>query len=77
IGVINKIDREGARPGWVVDQVFELCDRLGATDEQLDFPVINASAIDGWATNEINHKKYDKTDLFQSIDENVEQPNVD
>lgn len=57
IVVINKIDRDGARPGWVVDQVFDLFDRLGATDEQLDFPVIYASAIDGWATNDINQKR--------------------
>ncbi|MDE5018731.1 GTP-binding protein, partial [Francisella tularensis subsp. holarctica] len=57
IVVINKIDRDGARPGWGVDQVFDLFDRLGATDEQLDFPGIYASAIDGWATNDINQKK--------------------
>lgn len=77
IVVINKIDRDGARPGWVVDQVFDLFDRLGATDEQLDFPVIYASAIDGWATNDINQKKDDMTDLFKAIVENVEHPNVD
>lgn len=57
IVVINKIDRYGARPDWVVDQVFDLFDRLGATDEQLDFPVIYSSAINGWATNDINQKK--------------------
>lgn len=57
IVVINKIDRDGARPDWVIDQVFDLFDRLGATDEQLDFPVIYASAINGWATNDINQKK--------------------
>ena len=50
IVVINKIDRDGARPDWVVDQVFDLFDRLGATDEQLDFPVIYTSAINSWAT---------------------------
>ncbi|ACD30769.1 translational GTPase TypA [Francisella tularensis] len=77
IVVINKIDRDGARPGWVVDQVFDLFDRLGATDEQLDFPVIYASAIDGWATNDINQKKDDMTDLFKAIVENVKHPNVD
>ena len=49
IVVINKIDRDGARPDWVVDQVFDLFDRLGATDEQLDFPVIYTSAINSWA----------------------------
>ncbi|MDE5030094.1 GTP-binding protein, partial [Francisella tularensis subsp. holarctica] len=57
IVVINKIERDGARPGWVVDQVFDLFDRLGATDVQLDFPVIYASAIDGWGTNDINQVK--------------------
>ncbi|MBK2111541.1 translational GTPase TypA [Francisella tularensis subsp. novicida FSC159] len=77
IVVINKIDRDGARPDWVVDQVFDLFDRLGATDEQLDFPVIYASAINGWATNDINQKKDDMTDLFKAIVENVEHPNVD
>ncbi|APC91409.1 MULTISPECIES: translational GTPase TypA [Francisella] len=76
IVVINKIDRDGARPDWVVDQVFDLFDRLGATDEQLDFPVIYASAINGWATNDINEKKDDMTDLFKAIVENVEHPNV-
>ena len=49
IVVINKIDRPGARPHWVLDQTFELFDRLGATDEQLDFPVIYASALQGYA----------------------------
>ena len=49
IVVINKIDRDGARPGWVLDQTFELFDRLGATDAQLDFPVIYASALNGYA----------------------------
>ena len=77
IVVINKIDRDGARPDWVVDQVFDLFDRLGATDEQLDFPVIYASAINGWATNDINKKKEDMTDLFKAIIENVEHPTVD
>ncbi|MFV9924581.1 MAG: translational GTPase TypA [Francisella endosymbiont of Hyalomma scupense] len=77
IVVINKIDRDGARPDWVVDQVFDLFDRLGATDEQLDFPVIYTSAINSWATNDINQKKDDMTDLFKAIVENIEYPNVD
>ena len=47
--MINKIDRDGARPDWVLDQTFDLFDRLGATDEQLDFPVIYASALKGYA----------------------------
>ncbi|APC97958.1 translational GTPase TypA [Francisella frigiditurris] len=77
IVVINKIDRDGARPDWVVDQVFDLFDRLGATDEQLDFPIIYASAINGWATNVLDEKKEDMTDLFQAIIDNVEPPHVD
>ncbi|AIT08902.1 GTP-binding protein TypA [Candidatus Francisella endociliophora] len=77
IVVINKIDRDGARPDWVVDQVFDLFDRLGATDEQLDFPIIYASAINGWATNELGEQKEDMTDLFKAIVENVEHPAVD
>ena len=52
IVVVNKIDRPGARPGWVVDQTFDLFDKLGATDEQLDFPVIYASALQGWASTD-------------------------
>ncbi|MBY7733767.1 translational GTPase TypA [Francisella philomiragia] len=77
IVVINKIDRDGARPDWVVDQVFDLFDRLGATDEQLDFPIIYASAINGWATNDLEQKKEDMTDLFKAVIENVEHPAVD
>lgn len=50
IVVVNKVDRDGARPDWVVDHTFDLFDKLGATDEQLDFPVIYASAINGYAT---------------------------
>ncbi len=50
IVVVNKIDRPGARPGWVIDQTFDLFDKLGATDEQLDFPVVYASALQGWAS---------------------------
>ena len=53
IVVVNKIDRPGARPHWVVDQTFDLFDRLGATEEQLDFPVIYASALSGYAVNEV------------------------
>ncbi|MBK2048486.1 translational GTPase TypA [Francisella noatunensis] len=77
IVVINKIDRDGARPDWVVDQVFDLFDRLGATDEQLDFPIIYASAINGWTTNDLDQKKEDMTDLFKAVIENVEHPAVD
>ncbi len=54
IVVVNKIDRSGARPDWVVNQTFDLFDRLGASEEQLDFPVVYASALNGWATEDIN-----------------------
>ena len=50
IVVINKVDRPGARPDWVVEQTFDLFDRLGATDEQLDFPIVYASALNGYAS---------------------------
>ena len=60
IVVINKIDRPGARPDWVVDQTFDLFDRLGATDEQLDFPIVYASAINGYAgLTYHNRRRYD------------------
>ena len=49
IVVVNKVDRPGSRPDWVVDRTFELFDKLGATDEQLDFPIVYASALQGWA----------------------------
>ena len=77
IVVINKIDRDGARADWVVDQVFDLFDRLGATDEQLDFPIIYASAINGWATKELGVVKDDMNDLFHAIVDNVAAPDVD
>ena len=59
IVVVNKIDRPGARPGWVVDQTFELFDKLGASDEQLDFPVIYASALQGWASTDYTERRPD------------------
>ena len=52
--VVNKIDRPGSRPHWVIDQVFELFDKLGATDEQMDFPIVYCSALAGFAVNEID-----------------------
>ncbi len=76
IVVINKVDRPGARPDWVVDQTFELFDRLGATDEQLDFPVIYASALEGWATKDLDRRTEDMTELFQTIVEHVPEPDV-
>ncbi len=77
IVVINKIDRDGARPDWVLDQTFDLFDRLGATDEQLDFPVIYASAINGYASEDPNVHAGDMTPLFEAIVKNVSHPDVD
>jgi len=77
IVVVNKIDRPGARPDWVIDQVFDLFDNLGATDEQLDFPIVYASAINGWATLDYNEPKADINDLFAAIVEHVAPPQVE
>jgi len=77
IVVINKVDRPGSRPGWVLDQTFDLFDRLGATDEQLDFPVIYASALQGYASNEADRHGDDMTPLFETIIEKVAPPKVD
>ena len=77
IVVINKIDRPGARPDWVMDQVFDLFDNLGATDEQLDFPVIYASALNGIAGLEADNMADDMTPLLQPIVDKVDYPNVD
>ncbi len=77
IVVINKIDREGARPDWALDQTFELFDNLGATDEQLDFPVVYASAINGFAGMEPDVTDGDMKPLFQTIVDEVPAPDVD
>lgn len=77
IVVINKVDRPGARPDWVMDQVFDLFDRLGATDEQLDFPVIYASALNGVAGLEADQLADDMTPLFEMIVDKVNAPDVD
>ena len=77
IVVINKIDRPGARPDWVVDQTFDLFDNLGATDEQLDFPIVYASAINGYAGLEHTINEGDMTPLFETIVEKVSPPAVD
>ncbi|WP_250461811.1 translational GTPase TypA [Microbulbifer litoralis] len=77
IVVINKIDRPGARPDWVMDQVFDLFDSLGATDEQLDFPVVYASALNGIAGIDDTDMADDMTPLFQMIVDKVEPPKVD
>lgn len=77
IVVVNKIDRPGARPDWVIDQVFDLFDNLGASDEQLDFPIVYASALNGWATLDHSEPKADMTELFQAIVDHVSPPDVD
>lgn len=77
IVVINKIDKPGARPDWVMDQVFDLFDNLGATDEQLDFQVVYASALNGWASTESDVQADDMTALFQTIVDVVEAPKAD
>lgn len=77
IVVINKIDRPGARPAWVLDQTFDLFDRLGASDEQLDFPVIYTSAIAGYASDDAHVTEGDMTPLFNVIVEHTPPPSVD
>ncbi|BDS28488.1 translational GTPase TypA [Aeromonas caviae] len=77
IVVINKIDRPGARPDWVMDQVFDLFENLGATDEQLDFKVVYASALNGWATLDQDVPSENMEPLFQAIVDNVEAPKGD
>ncbi len=75
--VVNKIDRDGARPDWVIDQVFDLFDRLGATDEQLDFPIIYASALNGIAGPDPASMGDDMRTLFEMVVETVPPPKVD
>ncbi len=77
IVVVNKIDRPGARPGWVVDQTFELFDKLGASDEQLDFPVIYASALQGWAGTDHLERRPDMSALFEAVLKHVPPPAAD
>jgi len=77
IVVINKIDKPGARPDWVMDQVFDLFDNLGATDDQLDFQVVYASAINGWATNDLDVPSDSMTPLFETIIKHVKPPAAD
>ncbi|OGT74663.1 MAG: GTP-binding protein TypA [Gammaproteobacteria bacterium RIFCSPLOWO2_02_FULL_57_10] len=76
IVVINKVDRDGARPDWVLNEVFDLFDRLGATDEQLDFPVVYASALNGFAGLELDQMADDMTPLFQTVIDRVPPPPV-
>lgn len=77
IVVVNKVDRAGARPDWAINQTFDLFDRLGATDDQLDFPVVYASALEGWASleSDVTGKGIDV--LFETIVKNVAPPDVD
>ena len=77
IVVINKIDRPSARPDWVIDQVFELFDQLGATEEQLDFPVIYASALGGYASEDDSVRDGDMTPMFEVIIDKAPAPEVD
>ncbi len=77
IVVINKVDRDGARPDWVLDQTFDLFDRLGADEHQLDFPVVYASAIQGWATDDLSNKTDNMDTIFETIIKNVAYPKVD
>ncbi len=74
IVVINKVDRPGARPDWVVDHTFDLFDKLGATDEQLDFPVVYASALNGYATLDLSKPSTDMRPLFDTILKHVHEP---
>ncbi|WP_426107975.1 GTP-binding protein, partial [Massilia sp. TSP1-1-2] len=81
IVVVNKIDRPGARAEWAINQTFELFDKLGATDEQLDFPVVYASALNGYASLDAEAREGDMTPLFEAIlkhvpvrDDNPEGP---
>jgi GTP-binding protein len=74
IVVVNKIDRPGSRPAWVVDQTFDLFDKLGASDAQLDFPVIYASALQGWASTDYTERRPDMLALFEAILAHVPPP---
>ncbi len=77
IVVVNKIDRPGARPDWVINHTFDLFDKLGATEEQLDFPVIYASGLNGFAVLNENDERTDMRPLFEAILEHVPAPLVD
>ncbi len=77
IVVVNKIDRPGARPDWVIDQVFDLFDKLGATNEQLDFPIVYASALHGYASLDDATRDGDMTPLYEAIMQHVPAPEVE
>ncbi len=74
IVVVNKIDRPGSRPAWVIDQTFDLFDKLGASDAQLDFPVIYTSALQGWASTDYTERRPDMSALFEAILTHVPPP---
>ncbi|MEN5102098.1 translational GTPase TypA [Stenotrophomonas sp. TWI809] len=77
IVVVNKVDRPGSRPDWVIDQVFDLFDKLGATNEQLDFPIVYASALNGYAGLEDTVRDGDMTPLYEAIMQHAPMPEVD
>ena len=77
IVVVNKVDRPGSRPNWVVDRTFELFDKLGATDAQLDFPIIYASALQGWASRDIGTPATDMAALFDTVLSSLPAPALD
>src|SRR5690606_5025984 len=77
IVVVNKVDRPGARPDWVINEVFDLFDRLGATDEQLDFPIIYASGLNGLAGHAPDQLHEDMTSLYEMIVDKMTPPHAD
>jgi len=77
IVVINKVDRDGARPDWVINKTFDLFDKLGATEEQLDFPVVFASALNGYATLDLAKPSTDMRPLFDAVLKHVPAPDTD
>ena len=77
IVVVNKIDRDGARPEWVIDQTFDLFDKLGATEEQLDFPVVYASALNGFASLDATERPANMEAMFETILSHVNAPEDD
>jgi len=77
IVVVNKVDRPGARPEWVVEQVWDLFEKLGATDEQMEFPIVYASALNGYASLDENAREGDMTPLYEAIMEHAPMPDVD
>lgn len=77
IVVVNKVDRPGARPEWVVEQVWDLFEKLGANDEQMEFPIVYASALNGYASLDENAREGDMTPLYEAIMEHAPMPDVD